>query len=457
MDRCESWFGKEAIRSSTHEQGNFKDRFIPYRPELNVESAHMQLFSRSPNEKSLQGGVESPGVKEYSRRLSVVLNEQQGILPTHGCGSTCNSPSRPTTTRRSSTPWLMDLGDEVFSSPSPRAAKRHVSTAPDRVLDMPGLRDDFYCNVLDWGPNGCIAVALGANTYVWNVKNEECKRLRLHLPELDDFYVSSVAWSKVGETLAIGTCQGDILLWDATSMKVVKNFRTRDHCHVGSISWSKDKLMSGSRKGRISIYDPRDPVVCTSLSGHKRDVTNLKLSTDEEFLASGGDDGIVNIWSMRNNSVYRRIESHKACAKALAWCPWRPSVIASGGGSNDGHIRLWHVHTGEKLTEVDTKSQVCSLLWSSVCHELVSSHGVPNADKNSIHLWRTRLMKLEQTTRLQQHSRRPLHLAISPDGTTLASLGADENLCLWRCFPSSTPRTSSTDHDSPLQLTKSIR
>lgn len=74
-------------------------------------------------------------------------------------------------------------------------------------------------------------------------------------------------------------------------------------------------IFSGSRKGRISIYDPRDPVVCSSLSGHKRDVTNLKLSPDEEFLASGGDDGIVNIWSMRNNCVYRRIESHKACAK----------------------------------------------------------------------------------------------------------------------------------------------
>lgn len=44
--------------------------------------------------------------------------------------------------------------------------------------------------------------------------------------------------------------------------------------------------------------------------------------------------------------------------QALAWCPWRKSVIATGGGSSDGHIRLWHIHTGEKLAEIYTKSQV---------------------------------------------------------------------------------------------------
>ena len=44
--------------------------------------------------------------------------------------------------------------------------------------------------------------------------------------------------------------------------------------------------------------------------------------------------------------------------KALAWCPWRSSILATGGGSSDGHIRVWHIHTGEKKNEVDTKSQV---------------------------------------------------------------------------------------------------
>ena len=30
-----------------------------------------------------------------------------------------------------------------------------------------------------------------------------------------------------------------------------------------------------------------------------------------------------------------------SAAKALAWCPWSPSILASGGGKDDGKILFW--------------------------------------------------------------------------------------------------------------------
>jgi hypothetical protein len=30
-------------------------------------------------------------------------------------------------------------------------SNRFIPTQPDRVLDAPDLRDDFYLNILDWG------------------------------------------------------------------------------------------------------------------------------------------------------------------------------------------------------------------------------------------------------------------------------------------------------------------
>lgn len=44
--------------------------------------------------------------------------------------------------------------------------------------------------------------------------------------------------------------------------------------------------------------------------------------------------------------------------QALAWCPWQPHVLASGGGTADRHIRIWNANTGSCLTAMDTKSQV---------------------------------------------------------------------------------------------------
>ena len=45
--------------------------------------------------------------------------------------------------------------------------------------------------------------------------------------------------------------------------------------------------------------------------------------------------------------------------QAVAWCPWQPNVLASGGGTADRHIRFWNANTGSCLNSVDTNSQVC--------------------------------------------------------------------------------------------------
>lgn len=74
--------------------------------------------------------------------------------------------------------------------------------------------------------------------------------------------------------------------------------------------------------------------------------------------------------------------AHQAAVKALAWCPWQSGVLASGGGTADRHIRFWNTRTGTSITSVDTKSQVCSLLWSTEYKEIVSGHGYSNHEVN---------------------------------------------------------------------------
>jgi cell division cycle protein 20 (cofactor of APC complex) len=52
---------------------------------------------------------------------------------------------------------------------APNAAKtRQISTKPERILDAPDLRDDFYLHLLDWSKNNHMAVALHDTLFVWN-------------------------------------------------------------------------------------------------------------------------------------------------------------------------------------------------------------------------------------------------------------------------------------------------
>lgn len=121
---------------------------------------------------------------------------------------------------------------------------------------------------------------------------------------------------------------------------------------------------------------------------------------------------------------------HRAAVKALAWCPWQSSLLATGGGTADGKIHVWSVASGSRVASLDTGAQVSALLWSSAYHELISSHGYA---LNQLSIWR--YPDMSKQADLIGHTNRVLSMVQSPDEEMVASVGADETLRFWRCFP----------------------
>jgi cell division cycle protein 20 (cofactor of APC complex) len=60
---------------------------------------------------------------------------------------------------------------------------------------------------------------------------------------------------------------------------------------------------------------------------------------------------------------------------------------------------------------------------------LLSAHGY---SQNQLTLWK--YPSLGRTAELTGHSSRVLHMALSPDGTTVCSAAADETLRFWKVF-----------------------
>ena len=86
-----------------------------------------------------------------------------------------------------------------------------------KVLDAPGLRDDFYLNLLDWGNNNVIAVALGKSVFLWSASTGNVEEL-LTLPETQT--VTSVGWAdRSTNQLAVGVNNGTVQIWDCAKTK----------------------------------------------------------------------------------------------------------------------------------------------------------------------------------------------------------------------------------------------
>lgn len=98
-------------------------------------------------------------------------------------------------------------------------------------------------------------------------------------------------------------------------------------------------------------------------------------------------------------------------------------------GTADRCIKFWNINNGQLLDSIDSKSQVCSLLWSKTYKEIISAHGYAN---NQLTIWK--YPSMVKQCELTGHTARVLQMAMSPDGSTVISAAADETLRLWNCF-----------------------
>ncbi|TEA37067.1 hypothetical protein DBR06_SOUSAS210228, partial [Sousa chinensis] len=390
--------GKSSSKNQTTPSKPGGDRYIPHRSASQMEVASFLLSKENQPEDS-----QTPTKKEHQKAWALNLNgfdvEEAKILRLSG---------KPQNAPEGYQNRLKVLYSQKATPSSSRKTCRYIPSLPDRILDAPEIRNDYYLNLVDWSSGNVLAVALDNSVYLWSASSGDILQL-LQLEQPGD-YISSVAWIKEGNYLAVGTSSAEVQLWDVQQQKRLRNM-TSHSARVGSLCWNSYILSSGSRSGHIHHHDVRvaEHHVAT-LSGHSQEVCGLRWAPDGRHLASGGNDNLVNVWPSAPGEggwvPLQTFTQHQGAVKAVAWCPWQPNVLATGGGTSDRHIRIWNVCSGACL------SAVCSILWSPHYKELISGHGFA---QNQLVIWKYPTMAKVAELKV-------------------ASAAADETLRLWRCF-----------------------
>lgn len=156
--------------------------------------------------------------------------------------------------------------------------------------------DDFYLNLLSWSATNVVAVALSEATYIWRADTGSVTQIA-EAPE--GSYVSSVSFSNDGMFLAIGMGTGDVELRDIETGSKLRTMAGHQG-QVACMSWTGHIVSSGCGDGSIWHHDVRVArhKVC-ELLGHTGEVCGLEWRTDGEYIASGGNDNVVNVWDAR--------------------------------------------------------------------------------------------------------------------------------------------------------------
>ena len=325
---------------------------------------------------------------------------------------------------------------------------RKIQKTPIRILDAPNLVDDYYFNILDWGKENIIAVALSNEIYLWNNDNLQTSLLmKYENKDNDDMnnYITSLSWMNNGICLGVGLPNGAIQLWDINKKIKLREINAHDD-RISCLSWNEYILSSGSRDRYIKNFDVRNRhAEISKIKKHKQEICSLKYSNEGDLLASGGNDNIAYIWDIRNlnnyfiflneniyNNNYKEIKPysinnmHQAAIKAMSWCPWKRHILATGGGSKDQSIKIYSCDNNKLLKNIKTGSQVCTLLWNNIEKEIISSHGY---NKNQIIIWNYE--KNKKICELKGHMNRVLYLTMSPNERYICSGSGDETLRFW--------------------------
>ncbi|MFQ5595340.1 MAG: WD40 repeat domain-containing protein, partial [Anaerolineae bacterium] len=248
--------------------------------------------------------------------------------------------------------------------------------------------------------------------------------------------VRSLAFSPDGQTLASGGEDTAIILWDVTVRQQLGNPILGHEASVRSLAFSPDgkTLASGSRDGTVVLWNlmARRPLG-EPLQGHEATVWSLAFSPDGRMLASGGEDDTIILWDITaRESLGGPLRGHEATVWSVAFSP-DGQTLASG--DRGGTIILWDVGTRR------LRGSPIEMAEGSVTSVAFSPDGKALATgKRNGAITLVDVATSEWLGDLQVRKSPVWSVAFSPDSRTLASGHRDGTVILWDVTTRSSPR-----------------
>ena len=222
-------------------------------------------------------------------------------------------------------------------------------------------------------------------------------------------WVWSVTFSHNGQFIVSGSGDMSVRIWNTATCDLTYML-TGHTSSVMSVAISRDNkfLVSGSQDRTVRIWDTATGKALHELKGHVDWVMSVAVSPDCQHIASGSR-GEVWIWTM-DGIIEHKLE-----------CPTHEDWVYDLAFSHDVHQILCNVHgtewttTGHRLSTLDTDKD----------HDITSIAYSPNDDEIVYGMFLGKVMicnmERKETHTLGSHSASAKSVALSPDGSRIAS------------------------------------
>ncbi|AFZ21800.1 serine/threonine-protein kinase [Allocoleopsis franciscana] len=237
--------------------------------------------------------------------------------------------------------------------------------------------------------------------------------------------VRAIAFSPDGKSLASGGEDNGIKVWNLDTKTLLHTLSEKSYW-ISALAISPDSqtLVGGNADGYITIGNLRTGELQNFFAGHSIIVNSLAISPDGQTAVSGSDDNTIKVWEIKTGQLIHTLtppDSRRVFAVAIS-----PDGKTIASGSEDGVVRLWNLGSGKLIQSLPVGSASINVVAYRVDgHTLVSG-----SRDGTIRLWDVRTRKVLRT--MPGHSEPIYSLALSPDEQTLVSSSKDETIKIWR-------------------------
>lgn len=188
------------------------------------------------------------------------------------------------------------------------------------------------------------------------------------------------------------------------------------------------ELAVASADKTIRIVDLESGSVTRSFQSHAEQVTAVSYSADGTRLASASRDGSAKVFDAASGQLLVSYQGHGSPVRGVALLPDGGQVISVG---DDKKLHRWNVADAAKTAEVAIGGEGFGLARSE------TAVWVPSADRSL----RRVLLADNAATTFAGHTDWVLAVAVSPDGSRVASGSHDGEIRLWNPTDATTTTT----------------
>ncbi len=243
--------------------------------------------------------------------------------------------------------------------------------------------------------------------------------------------ISSAVFSPDGTTIATGSWDATIRLWNAATGAEVSRLAPGS---VTYLTFTPDgtALVSAGQDRALRVWDVASGEPRSELEGGSARMQCVAFAPGGKLLVTGGgpfDDkpgsfGELRLWTMGDTlTEAARLEGHSRSVLAAVFTPDGKSLVT---GSVDRSLRVWDVASRQVRVAIEGLPN-----WVEGLAVSPDGRWIASAGKGSNDVLLHDLNTGEQQFRLGGHLALVRALAFSPDGKTLATGGDDGTLRFW--------------------------